>query len=155
MNPRARIYGLDWTQASQAIVRELIARGELKNAAAHNFNFFAPDPAFTMLPGAVAYTVAALEQVGERFTEFCQYLLQQKPALCVHIEPIAELLDSDNLLDYLSIEYFRVRKYLWGFLPYLQGLEAAGKIHLHAAQRTFLGGNMHVDHYSVVVWSPR
>lgn len=154
VNPTAKIVGLDWTETSQKIIAEMVKRGMLKNATGRNFNFFEPDYTLTLEPDSVVYTVAALEQVGERHAPFVDYLLKQQPALCVHIEPIAEVLDPSNLLDFLSVEYFRKRNYLWGFLPHLYELEKQGKIKIHKAQRTFLGANMYVDHYSVVIWSP-
>ncbi len=154
VNPNAKLFGLDWAEASQKIIAEMVARGELKNAEGHRFDFFAPDRSFEILPDSVVYTVAALEQVGDGHTAFVDYLLEKKPKLCVHVEPIAEVLDPTNFLDYLSIKYFEKRNYLKNFLTHLRELEAQGKVKIHDARRTYLGGNMYVDHYSVVVWEP-
>jgi hypothetical protein len=154
VNPTARLVGLDWTEASQKIIAEIVKKGMLKNTTGRNFNFFEPDRSLKLEPESVVYTIAALEQVGKRHEAFVDYLLEQKPALCVHVEPIAEVLDPSNLLDFLSIEYFKKRNYLWGFLTRLRELEAQGKVKIHNAQRTFLGANTFVDHYSVIVWSP-
>lgn len=155
VNPGAKLFGLDWAEASQKIIGEMVSKGLLKNASGRRFDFFEPDQSFHLEPNSVVYTVAALEQVGERHQAFVDYLLTERPALCVHVEPIAELLDPDNLLDYLSIEYFRKRKYLWGFLTRLRELEKQGKITIHDTRRTFVGANIFVDHYSVIVWSPK
>jgi hypothetical protein len=154
INPTAKLVGLDWAEASQKIIAEMVQKGILKNTEGRKFNFFEPDHSFELEKDAVAYTVAALEQVGERHTAFVDYLLEKKPKLCVHVEPIYEVLDPTNLPDYLSIEYFRKRKYLWGFLTHLRELEKQGKVKIHDARRTYLGGNMFVDHYSIIVWSP-
>lgn len=154
VNREAKLFGLDWAEASQKIIAEMVSRGQLKNAEGRRFDFFAPDHSFDLLPGAVAYTVAALEQVGDQHEAFVEYLLEKKPKLCVHVEPIAEVLDQNNLLDYLSIKYFEKRNYLKNFLTHLQLLESQGRVKIHDARRTYLGGNMYVDHYSVVVWSP-
>jgi hypothetical protein len=154
INPKAKLFGLDWVESSQKIIAEMVAKGILHNAEGRKFDFFNPDGSLVLEPESIVYTVAALEQVGERHTAFVDYLLKNKPALCVHVEPIAEVLDPANLPDYLSIEYFRRRNYLWGFLTRLRQLEKEKKIKIHAAQRTYLGGNMYVDHYSVIVWEP-
>ncbi len=154
INPTTKIFGLDWAAASQEIIKEMVKSGALHHAEGHRFDFFDPDYSFDIEHDGVVYTVAALEQVGERHKAFVEYLLEKKPKLCVHVEPIAEVLDPGHLADYLSIEYFRKRKYLWGFLTHLRELEASGKVKIHDVRRTYLGGNMFVDHYSVVVWSP-
>lgn len=155
VNPKARLVGLDWTRASQEIIREMGKNAILKNAESRHFDFFKPDHSLVLAPGSFVYTIGALEQVGENHKAFVEYLLKNKPSLCVHVEPIAELLDPHHLVDYLAIEYFRKRHYLWGFLTHLRELEKEGKINIHKAQRTYLGANKFVDHYSVVVWSPR
>jgi hypothetical protein len=155
INPKAKLYGLDWVAASQGLIKEMVEKKVLHNAEGRHFDFFEPDYSLELEPNSIAYTVAALEQVGERHTQFVDYLLEKRPALCVHVEPVAELLDPEHLVDYLSIEYFKKRNYLWGFLNHLRALERAGKVTIHDARRTYLSGNMYVDHYSVVVWSPR
>lgn len=153
-NRTAKIYGLDWAEASQKIILEMIEKGIAQNTYGKKFDFFNPDESFSLDKKSVVYTVGALEQVGERHENFLKYLIKNKPKICFHIEPIAELLDPNNLLDFLSIEYFKKRNYLSNFLTRLRALESEGKIKIHDARRTYLGGNIYVDHYSVVVWSP-
>jgi len=149
------LYGLDWAEASQGIISEMVSQGKITNVEGKRFDFFNPDASFALADESIAYTVAALEQVGENHEKFIEYLLGQPGlSMAVHVEPVAELLDSNNLLDYLSIEYFRRRNYLWGFLTNLRRLEAEGKIKIHRAQRTNIGGTMFVEHYQVIAWSP-
>lgn len=153
-NKDAKLYGLDWAKASQEIIKEMEAKGLLENAIGKNFDFFAPDKSFHLDENSVIYTVGALEQVGKDHGNFLDYLLENKPKICFHVEPIMELLDPNNLLDFISIEYFKKRNYLKNFLTKLRGLEKEGRVKIHDARRTFLGANLYVDHYSVLVWSP-
>lgn len=153
VNPHAKLVGLDWTETSQNIIQEMVRQGKIDNVEGRRFDFFEPDDSFVPIKGSVIYTVGALEQVGNRHGAFVDYLLRARPALCVHVEPIAELLDPDNLTDYLAIEYFKKRNYLSGFLTNLRARESAGQLDGHVAMRTYLGGNMYVDHYSVIIWS--
>ncbi len=155
VNPRGRLFGLDFAEHSHRIVEKMVSDGLLRNAEARNFDFCNPDHSFTLRNDAVVYTVGALEQIGEKHGAFVDYLLEKRPALCVHIEPIAELLDSNHPLDRIAIEYFRQRGYLSGFLDGLRKRSAEGLLDLREVRRTFLGGNRYVDHYSVIVWSPR
>lgn len=145
-NPEADIWGLDWVPASQELVRQAGFKAE-------QFDFFEPSD-FSLEPNSAVFTCAALEQVGENFKPFVDYLLRERPALCIHIEPIDELLFPDHmLLDYLSLEYSKKRGYLSGFLTHLRQLETDGKVKIERAQRTYIG-SLFLDGYSIVVWRP-
>ena len=98
-------------------------------------------------------TVAALEQTGTRYERFLRYLIKQKPKIVIHIEPIPELLDPDNLIDYLSIKYMEKRKYLSGYLTHLKELEKQGKIKILEARRSGIG-SQYIDGYSIIAWRP-
>ncbi|MFZ1992058.1 MAG: hypothetical protein WAW96_20065 [Alphaproteobacteria bacterium] len=154
VNPSATLYGLDWTEASQGIIANLNRLGLGGELHGLRFNFFEPDPSLEIKRRAVIYTSAALEQTGDRYQPFIEWLISQRPALCLHIEPIAELLDETNLLDYLSVRYFEKRNYLKGFLTHLRKLESDGQIDIHLARRTYIG-SLFIDGYSVVAWSPK
>jgi trans-aconitate methyltransferase len=153
-NPTATLWGLDWAKSSQAIIGSLNRLGIGGDLRGEHFNFFEPDQALSLVPDAVVYTSAALEQTSGRFPVFIDWLRAQSPALCLHIEPISEVLDESNLLDYLSIRYFEKRNYLSGFVTYLRRLERDGLIDIHLVRRTYIG-SLFIDGYSVVVWSPR
>jgi len=153
VNPNATLWGMDWAAASQQIIMLLAEHKIDHNIQANRFDYFNPDDSFRIKPNSVVYTVASLEQVGARWENFIDYLLRNQPTLCIHVEPIAELLDSNKLIDYLSIEYFKKRNYLEGFLSGLLKLEKQGKVHIHRSQRTHIG-SLFIEGYSVVVWSP-
>lgn len=151
VNQNASLYGLDWATSSQKILAKLKRENIDKNISGKRFDFFKPDNSFKLEPHSAVYTVAALEQTGENFKPFVEYLIRNKPDICIHIEPVAELLNPDNLLDYLSIEYFKKRKYLWGFLAHLRALEKAGRVKIIKAKRNFIG-SLFIEGYSAVIW---
>ena len=153
VNPNAKIWGLDWATSSQKIIQKLVRDGVDRNLFAHRFNLFHPDEDFNLEGDSIVYTVASLEQLGTRYKKFLKYLIKQRPSLCIHIEPVAELLDENNLLDYLSIQYFIKRKYLSGYLDHLRQLEKQGQLKILRAQRTYIG-SLFIEGYSVIVWSP-
>lgn len=154
VNAQAKLTGLDWATASQRIIAQLVKEGVLNNATGHRFDFFHPDHSLKLAPGAAVYSIAALEQVGTESNKFVDYLLANKPKICVHVEPTFEVLDEKHLLDYLAIQYYKKRNYLWGFLTYLRELEEKGKIVIHQAQRTYLGHFL-TEGYTAIVWSPK
>jgi len=142
--PDKRYIGYDWTEASQKLLHANGMEG-------YNFDFF--EPAGKLPPNAAVLTVAALEQTYTRFEQFLKWIRKQNPAVIVHIEPIPELLDRNNLLDYLSIKYMEKRKYLTGYYDTLCALENAGKIEILEARRSGIG-SLYIDGYSIVVWRP-
>lgn len=153
VNETANLYGLDWAYSSQEIIKKISLERSDSKLKAHNFDFFNPDKSFKLNEKSVIFTVAALEQIGDNSQPFIDYLLENKPEICIHIEPIAELLDPDNLVDYLSIQYFKKRNYLNEYLSKLQELEKEGRVKIHQAQRSFIG-SLYIEGYSVIVWSP-
>ncbi len=123
INQNAKIFGLDWTESSQKIIKKIAKEKNDEKLFAKKFNFFKPDYKFKLGKNSTIFTVAALEQTGSNFDKILRYLLKNQPSICIHIEPISEVLDNSNLLDYLSISYFKKRNYLTGFLDYLKKLE--------------------------------
>jgi hypothetical protein len=153
-NPKANLYGLDWAESSQILINKYARIKGDDKLFAKRFNYFKPDFNFKLEPGSAIYTVASLEQVGKRYRHFVDYLLKNKPAICLHVEPITELLNRDNLMDYLSICYFKKRKYLCGFLTYLKELASGGKLKIIKAKRNYIG-SFFIEGYSVIIWTPK
>lgn len=153
-NAGARLVGMDWTVASQEIIAEVVRRGIDTNAEGRHLDFLKPDYSIGIPSNSAIYTVAALEQLGPRFDNFLDFLLDKKPAICVHLEPIDEVMDSHQILDRLSVLYSRKRNYLTGFLTRLRSLEQEGKITIHKVQRTYTGSYF-LEGHTLVVWSPR
>ncbi len=152
-NPNALLVGLDWATTSQEIIAEITASGLDTNMQGQRFSFFEPEETLEMIPGSGVLTVAALEQVGKRFDPFIEFLLKNKPSICVHFEPIDELMDPSNLIDRLSMLYSRKRNYLEGFLTRLRRLQEEGKVRILHEQRTYTG-SFFIEGHSLVVWFP-
>ena len=147
------LWGLDWAKSSQRIIQRIAERREDSNIRASYFDYFNPDETFLLADSSAVVTVASLEQIGTRFEPFLTYLMKNSPRLVVHVEPIGELLDQNNLMDYLSLEYFKKRNYLSGYLTRLQELESRRKIQVVKAQRSHMG-SFFIDGYSIIVWRP-
>jgi hypothetical protein len=152
-NDSATLWGLDWARSSQNIIQRIAERREDSNFRASYFDYFNPDETFLLADSCAVVTVASLEQIGTRFELFLNYLMKNGPSLVIHIEPIGELLDQNNLMDYISLEYFKKRNYLSGYLTRLRELESRQEIEIIMAQRSHMG-SFFIDGYSIIVWRP-
>jgi len=147
------LHGSDWTKASQELIKEINNNLNL-NIDGFNFNFFEPNYEIDFSKNSAIYTVAALEQIGNNYEAFVDFLIKKSPDICIHMEPIEELLDETRLIDFLSIKYFRKRNYLQKFLPYLEQLEKEGKIEILKKQRIYTG-SFFIEGHSLIVWKPK
>ncbi len=152
-NEKANLYGLDWATSSQKIIESVRLAGIDSKMYGYNFDYFNPDYSIKIQPKSAVYTVASLEQVGNRWVDFVEYLIANTPDICVHIEPIAEVLDENVVMDCLSIEYFKKRNYLNGFLSGLKRLEGDGRVEIMDVKRTHIG-SLFIEGYTIVVWRP-
>lgn len=149
--PKVKLVGLDWTDSSTAIMNLL--REKLKiNLFGKKFDLFNPDKKYRLEKNCGVLTIGTLEQLGNNFKPFINYLLENKPNICIHLETLYELYDENNLLDYLARKYLEKRNYLTGFLPYLQQLQAKRKIEILEIRRTF--GSFYHEGYTYIVWKP-
>lgn len=152
--PGMELIGCDWADASQRI---LAAMARQTGHAIHGrkFNMLTaqgwPDGAIGA--DCVVLTVHALEQLGTNWSALIDFLLRQRPGLCVHVEPLLELYDSADRLDDLAARYHLKRGYLRGFLPFVRGLAARQRARIVAERRIRFGGLFH-EAYSLLVWRP-
>lgn len=149
--PKMKLVGLDWAKSSVAIINALKKNLNI-NISGKRFDLFNPDINYKLDKRSAILTIGTLEQLGENFRRFINYVLQCKPKVCIHIETIYELYDQDNLLDYLAMKYLEQRNYLKGFLPYLKKLEVEKKIKILEVRRTF--GSFYHEGYTYIVWKP-
>lgn len=148
--PKANIVGLDWVQSSCKLV-EAIGR-RYPRVGFRNFNFFEIEP-FSLGAASGVCTITALEQVGGEFGPFLEFLVNARPQVVVHIEPIEEMYDTTTLFGYIGRAYHRKRRYLSGFLGELERLESAGRIRIVRRHHTGFGIQRH-DPFSLVAWHP-
>lgn len=150
--PDKTLVGLDWTEASTNIIAQL-HRKLSPRITGRPFDFFAPDRTLQLLSPCGVLTCGALEQTGDQFEPFLEYLLTQRPQIVVHLEPILEYYEEGRFFDVLAAEYHRQRGYLSGFVPRLRALAMAGAIRILMERRTGFG-SLYDEGYSVVVWEP-
>lgn len=151
--PEKAIWGMDWSTSSVELVN-IIGEKCRMNIKGNCFNMFDPDAQFEISHDSAVLTMGGLEQLGKDFSVFIEYLLSNNPVRVIHIEPIYELYDENNLVDYLAMRFHSKRNYLMGLLPYLRELETNGRITIHKVQRVAFGSLFH-DGWSMICYSPR
>lgn len=149
--PKMKLVGLDWANSSIEIINSLKRRLKI-NISGKRMDLFHPDGKYILDEKSAVFTVGTLEQLGENFKPFIDYLLKNKPKVCIHLETLYEIYDQNNLLDYLAVKYLEQRNYLKGFLPFLEKLEEEKKIEILEIRRTF--GSLYHEGYTYTVWQP-
>lgn len=152
--PELNLYACDWSEAAVQIANLLREKNSLK-IHGEVFNFFKPHLSCDVPSDAFFLTVGGLEQVGKNYENFLNFVIEQKPLSCIHLEPFEELYNQtdENLFDYLAFSYHKSRNYLSGYLSELIRLEKAGKVTISEVKRVPFGGQFH-EGWSLVVWSP-
>jgi SAM-dependent methyltransferase len=149
--PEKSFWGLDWSENAVSIVDALAFSLGLERLRGRLFDYFSPDDSLEIPGNAAVITLNSLEQMGDDYGNFLDFLLRKSPPLCINSEPFVEMYDESDLLDYLAARYHRRRNYLRGYLPALKRLEADGIIEILKEQRVRLGNLFH-DGYSLVIW---
>lgn len=150
--PDKRLYGLDFVQSSVDLINK-IAECYKYNMSGNLFDMISPNTEFSLKDNSVIFTIGSIEQLAGKFERFIKYILEQQASLCIHVEPIIELCDKNNLIDYLLIKFQEKRGYTKGFLPYLNKLESNKIIEILKIKRLFFG-SLYMEGYNVIIWRP-
>lgn len=137
MYPDKKLYGFDWAPSAVQVA------GENEYITADVFDML--EPKKVDLPGKVGVlTSGSMEQLGNGFRPFLEFLKNLKPEICVHIEPIIELYNENSLFDYLAIMYHKKRGYLGKYLTEIKD---------RCVEVTRTGfGNLYNEGYNIVAW---
>lgn len=154
MFPGVTLIGCDWARPCQELM-VMIARHYGFNLTGKWFNMLTAEGSSGLPKGAgtAFVTMHSMEQLGSYFQPFLNYILESKPGLCLHVEPIDDLYNSGNPFDEIAIRYHQKRNYLHGFLGVLNKLKKEGRANILDVRRLGLGSLFH-EGYSLVVWQP-
>ena len=111
------------------------------------------DANLIMDPNSGVLTFGSLEQLGGNLVPMIDYLCQQRPNICVHIEPAVELYNPKGLEDYLATWFQTKRGYSAGLITLLQDYQNQGLISIKKIQRLNFGSLM-MEGYNLIVWEP-
>jgi SAM-dependent methyltransferase len=151
---KTELVASDWSRPSQELLG-IIAKELDANIKPVNFNMLTLEgkEQLNIDNKTAVLTVHAMEQLGDNHKKFLEFLLKSSPDICVHLEPINEFYDKDNLFDYLAALYHKKRNYLNNWLTELHQLERNGTIKIIQQKRLGFGDRYH-EAYNLVVWKP-
>jgi SAM-dependent methyltransferase len=152
MYPESKVVGLDWVEASCQIIEKLRDIQHL-NVSGKQFDFFNPDENYILDNGCAVLTIGALEQTYVNYQKFIDYLIRQKPSLCVFIEPIVEWYDVSSAVDKTAIDCHLNRNFWQRFPALLVELEKEGKVEILKTKRSNFG-SLILEGYSQIIWRP-
>jgi len=150
--PNLNLYGSDFVQSSVDLVNEMGAHFEA-NMQSSLFDMLRPDYSYEILENSCVFTHGAIEQLAGNFHNFINFIINKKPNVCFHIEPVVEVYDNSNLFDYLQTKFHLKRGYSTGLITYLKDLEREGKVTNVACKRVGFGSKF-MEGYTLISWKP-
>ena len=139
----------DISVTSLKIIQELKRKLNRNNLTYSNIDI-EQDIDLELPDNTAVITTSVLEQIGDNYNNFINFILKEKPQIVINVEPIVELLDSKNGFDNVMNLYCEKRKYLAGYLTELEKLEKQKKIKIIMKKRTMVSGTFIEN--SVLIW---
>ena len=153
LKPKLNLIGTDFVSSSVQLMKE-VGKQESIKLSAYLFDMLEPNHNDLKIePGSGLLTFGALEQLGSNLSPIIKYFYDQKPDVCVHIEPMIELYDVTSVEDYLASWFQGQRGYSSGLLGAISDLEKQGKANILSKQRLNFGSMM-MEGYNLLVWKP-
>ena len=139
----------DISVTSLKIIQELKRKLNRNNLTYSNIDI-EQDIDLKLPDNTAVITTSVLEQIGDNYNNFINFILKEKPQIVINVEPIVELLDSKSGFDNVMNLYCEKRKYLTGYLTELEKLEKQKKIKIIMKKRTMVSGTFIEN--SVLIW---
>ena len=139
----------DISVTSLKIIQELKRKLNRNNLTYSNIDI-EQDIDLRLPDNTAVITTSVLEQIGDNYKNFINFILKEKPQIVINVEPIVELLDSKSGFDNVMNLYCEKRKYLTGYLTELEKLEKQKKIKIIMKKRTMVSGTFIEN--SVLIW---
>jgi len=146
-------YGLDFVNSSVDLCNELGSHYDV-NLTGLYFDMINPNSDIKISENSAIFTFGSIEQLRSQFKNFVQYLIDNKPKICFHIEPTVENYNPEVLLDYLQIKFHTKRGYTQGLLPHLKILESDGLIRIVKNKRLNFGSKF-MEGYHLYAWETK
>ena len=153
LRPELNLIGTDFVESSVKLINEIANRESIK-IKSQIFDMLEPvADKLVINPNSGILTFGSLEQLGSSINPVLQYFLTQRPKVCIHIEPMIEMYNTEILEDYLAAWFQGQRGYSFGLIHEISELEKRGKAKILKLQRLNFGSLM-MEGYNLLVWKP-
>ena len=143
-------YGSDFVQSAVDLIN-LVAKEKNIKLKADLFDMINPDTNYKIKEKSAVFTMGAMEQLSGNVKNMFDYLIYQKPEICIHMEPEVGFYDKSILEDYLASKFQEKRGYTNIISTYLRQLEFEGKIEILKIKRISFG-SLYMEGYNLFVW---
>ena len=96
-------------------------------------------------------TVGSIEQLGDNFDTFFDFIFRLDAEQFVHVEPIFEFYDPDSLFDFYAISHHIKRGYPTRYFSHLLEKQEQGRLKIRLQGKAGFGAR-HIDGYSYIIW---
>lgn len=148
--PDKRLIGYEWTKSGTEIA-DLIGEKSGLQVTGRRFDMLQPDRSVD-LEGKAILTVASIEQLGENYSAFLEFLMAAKPGIVAHLEPGAPSASSKAMYSNLAVLYAKLRGYPLRFSETLKALDAENKISILFSRP--LPWVSRFGNYTCTIWKP-
>lgn len=139
-------YATDWVESAclKIVQNQILPSDRVKIT-----NFFDPNTYYSPSDQFLAFTNAALEQSGDMYKDFINFLIGSKNCIGgIHIEPIRELLNLNVKINRQSFDYAKKRGYLTNFYSFMSKIN---NIEILLAKDYGLGSK-YINGYQILIW---
>jgi hypothetical protein len=127
--PGKNITGYEWTKAGVDIAN-LIGDKTGWPVNGRHFDMFTPPPPLFNLEKSAVLTCGSIEQLGDNYNAFLDFVLESKPGIVIHLEPDGFPENLSSVYDRLSKFYIKLRGYSQRFSTRLKELENTKEIEI-------------------------
>jgi len=118
------------------------------------FDYYKPDHDFMQqLQGAVVFSHNSIEQISQMPEETILSIIQNRPKVVIHFEPIFEYRNQDTILHYLWKRFTEINDYNRNLLTVLEKLEKKGMLKIILEDVHAFGLNA-FNPGSFIIWQP-
>ena len=150
--PAARIIGSDFVPAAVSLHKAIATRTGLP-IESYMFDMRNPSKPEQFPAGSSVLTYGSIEQLGNNFGPFLDFLLEMRPKVVVHVETDSSFLLDGKLPDFISKWYAELRGYPSQLLDHLLAMQKQDLIRVITAERSIAYPGLTPGN-NLIAWSP-
>ncbi len=148
--PQKKIFASDFSKNSVNLLKS-ISDYKNYNWKCFQFDMKKINKRIILKKNSAVYTSGSIEQLSGKIDNFFNFIIKNKPKVCIHIEPMPQLFKTNNLEDILSIMALEKKKYSTNFLEKIYQLKKQKKIKIIKLLKSPFGSQL-IDGMNLLVW---